>query len=75
MENDIFVQKILNTLFGNIVCNGKMHLRADFGHIIINYATYMVMTWSFGLNGHYNKLCHIYGDDLVHYSPVCKRFF
>jgi hypothetical protein len=46
-----FCTKELKTLFGNIVWKGKMHLHAQFGRIIISYATNMVMTWSFGLKG------------------------
>lgn len=39
----IFTKK-LETLFGNIVCNDKMHSGTKFGHIILNYAMNMAIT-------------------------------
>jgi hypothetical protein len=38
MEKHFFCNKKLETPFGNIVCHGKMHLCAKYGHIIMNYA-------------------------------------
>ena len=39
----IFLYKKFKTLFGNIVCNGKIHLYAQVHHIIINYGMNMVI--------------------------------
>ena len=50
----IFLYKKIKTLFGNIVCNGKIHLYAQVHHIIINYGMNMVIVlviWDQILNG------------------------
>ena len=46
MENDIYKNN-LEIVFANNVCHTKTHLCIKYGHIITNYGTGMVITWSF----------------------------
>jgi hypothetical protein len=43
------------TLFGNVVWQGKIHICAQYGHIIINYDMDMTITLVIGLE---KQECH-----------------